>query len=82
VERDGAGYEVIWVECKRENFCKGGWTGSITLLAQRFFPFWRDRILATIASFLRAQGRIQPSNSKGPALPVIASASEAIHFTA
>ena len=37
----------------------------------RFFPFWRDRILAEVQQIRRS-----------PTLPVIASASEAIHFTA
>src|SRR5882757_9196777 len=38
-ERDGAGYEVIWVRGEREYFRGGDWTGSIALFARRFFLF-------------------------------------------
>jgi hypothetical protein len=43
-ERDGGGYDVIWVKDEREYFCGEGWTGSITLFARAFFLFWRGRI--------------------------------------
>jgi hypothetical protein len=43
-ERDGGGYEVIWVTREQEYFCDEVWTASIALFVRRYFLFKRDGI--------------------------------------
>jgi hypothetical protein len=51
VGRDGRYIALIWVSEKPKYFCKGDWTGQISLIPLQKIDFWRRRSATRRAGF-------------------------------